>query len=87
MPRVKQVSPTLTEKEAELVEAVVTRELMRVQDPDYEIIGRDPFDGHPPSVRRRLVERLERAQTKLQLAIRGAAYTVPAIATDIPERV
>ena len=84
MPKVKQVSPTLTEKEAELVRAVVFRELRRVQGGDYEIIEPDPFEGHPPSVRRRLVDRLGRAHDKLQEAINPVQY-LPAIATT-PEK-
>jgi hypothetical protein len=80
VPRVKQLAPPLTEKEAEIVELVLSREISRVRSPDYEIIDVDPFAGYPPSVRRRLVDRLINAHAKVEREI-AQARSVPAIAT------
>lgn len=89
MPRVRQLAPTWTEKESELVEKILSREFDRVRGygpgEDYIIIDDDPFDGHPPSVRRRLIERLQRAHEKLRtaLGITPAIATTPETETDI----
>lgn len=85
MPKVRQLAPTWTEKESELVLAVIARELSRVQAPDYEIIEPDPFEVKAPSVRRRLVDRLQRAHEKLSTALgmTPAIATTPTNETDI----
>lgn len=89
MPKVKQLAPTWTEKESELVEKIISRELGRLgYGYDFEIVEPDPFEVRAPSVRRRLVDRLARAHDKLRTALglpTPAFEMVPAIATT-PEK-
>lgn len=85
MPKVRQLAPTWTEKESELVLKIISRELTRVAAPGFEVIDGDPFEVNAPSVRRRLVDRLHRAHEKLSAALghTPAIATTPVTESDI----